>query len=127
MDRRSERCPIQRQVNCPHHILKCQESKNEHLDYFGSRIACINVLRNMPVECDCVGINAAAPTAPDLGILASPDILAADKASPDMIYALPDTQRHDLVERIESRSGLRQLEYMKLLNMGTDRYDPITR
>jgi uncharacterized Fe-S center protein len=95
-------------------------------DYFGLRIAYINVLRNMSVDCDCVGINAAAPTAPDLGILASTDILAVDKASLDMIYALPETQRHDLVERIESRSGLRQLEYMKLLSMGTDQYDLIT-
>jgi uncharacterized Fe-S center protein len=77
----------------------------------------------MSVDCDCVGSKAAAPTAPDLGILASADILAVDKASIDMIYALPEMQRRDLVERIESRSGLRQLEYMKLLDMGTDQYD----
>ena len=34
-------------------------------------------------------------------------------------------QRHDIVERIESRSGLHQLEYMKTLHMGNDRYELI--
>ena len=42
------------------------------------------------------------------------------------LYALPDAQKHDLVERIESRSGLRQLEYMKIMGMGSDRYEIIT-
>jgi uncharacterized Fe-S center protein len=95
-------------------------------NHFGSRIVYINVLRNMSVDCDCVGVQAAAPTAPDMGILASTDILAVDKASVDMVYALPEAQRHDLVERFESRSGLRQLEYMKLLGMGNDQYNLIT-
>ena len=31
-------------------------------------------------------------------------------------------ENHDLVERIESRHGLRQLSYMKELGMGNDRY-----
>ena len=34
-----------------------------------------------------------------------------------MVYALPEAERRDLMERIESRSGLRQLEYMKIMNM----------
>ncbi len=94
--------------------------------HFGRRIAYVNVLRNMSVSCDCEGVNALPPTAPDVGILASTDILAVDRASVDMVYALPEAQRHDLVERIESRSGLRQLEYMKIQGMGNDRYDLIT-
>lgn len=94
--------------------------------HFGPRITYINVLRNMSVDCDCAGTGAAQPTAPDLGILASTDILAVDKASVDMIYALPEAQRHDLVERIESRSGLRQLSYMKEQGMGNDQYELIT-
>lgn len=95
-------------------------------DHFGPRIIYINVLRNMSVDCDCVGTGAAPPTAPDIGILASTDILAVDRASVDMVYALPEAQKRDLVERIESRSGLRQLSYMKELGMGTDRYELIT-
>ncbi|MGE9985306.1 DUF362 domain-containing protein [Desulfovibrio sp. SGI.169] len=94
--------------------------------HFGPRITYINVLRNMSVDCDCAGTSAARPTTPDIGILASTDILAVDKASVDMVYALPEDQRRDLVERIESRSGLRQLSYMKEMGMGSDQYELIT-
>lgn len=95
-------------------------------DHFGSHITYINVLRNMSVDCDCSGTRAATPTAPNLGILASTDILAIDQASVDMVYALPEAQKADLVERIESRNGLRQLEYMKELNMGNSSYELIS-
>ncbi len=95
-------------------------------NHFGQHITYINVLRNMSVDCDCAGLGAAAPTTPDLGIIASTDILAVDQASVDMVYALPEAQRRDLVERIESRSGLRQLEYMKLQGMGNNQYELIT-
>lgn len=91
-------------------------------DYFGSRIVYINVLRNMSVDCDCDSSPARVVT-PDIGILASTDILAVEQASVDMIYALPKEQRRHMVERIESRSGLRQLTSMKELGMGTDQYE----
>lgn len=95
-------------------------------EHFGPRITYINVLQNMSVDCDCAGTGAAPVTTPDIGIVASTDILAVDKASVDMVYALPEAQRKSLVERIESRSGLRQLEYMKIMGMGTDAYTLIT-
>lgn len=94
--------------------------------HFGPRITYINVLRNMSVSCDCEGVNAEPVRLPDLGILASTDILAVDQAAVDMIYALPKDVRAHMVERIESRSGLRQLSYMKEMGMGTDKYDLIT-
>lgn len=94
-------------------------------DRFGKKITYINVLRKMSVDCDCAGKSAAAPVAPDLGILASTDILAIDQASVDMIYKLPEAQRRDLVERMESRSGLHQLKHMKTLNMGNNEYELI--
>ena len=94
--------------------------------HFGKRITYINVLRNMSVSCDCEGVNAEPVRVPDLGILASTDILAIDKASVDMVYALPEKVRAPLVERIESRSGLRQLSYMKEMGMGSDEYELIT-
>ena len=93
--------------------------------HFGPRITYINVLRNMSVSCDCEGVNAEPVRLPDLGILASTDILAIDQASVDMVYALPEDIRAPMAERIESRSGLRQLSYMKELGMGTDRYELI--
>lgn len=94
--------------------------------HFGPRITYINVLRNMSISCDCEGTKAAPVTLPDLGILASTDVLAIDKASVDMVYALPEAVRAPMVERIESRAGLRQLTYMKELNMGNDQYELIT-
>ncbi len=98
------------------------ESSKATVDHFGDHIAYINVLRNMSVDCDCAGTTAAKPTAPNIGILASTDILASDQASVDLVYALPEHYRHDLVERMETRHGLRQLSYMKELGMGRDRY-----
>ena len=91
-------------------------------DHFGEKIVYINVLRRMSVDCDCAGTSAAEPKVPDLGILASTDILAIDQASIDMVWALPEKQKHDLVERIESREGLHQLSYMQELGMGRRQY-----
>ena len=82
----------------------------------------INVLRNMSVSCDCEGVGAAPVVTPNIGIVASTDILAADQASVDLVYALKDSDHKDLVERIETRHGLRQLSYMKEMHMGNDRY-----
>jgi len=93
--------------------------------HFGPHITYINVLKNISVDCDC-DAHGAKPTCGDIGILGSTDILAIDKASVDLVYAQPETQRHDMVERIESRSGLHQLEYMKALRMGNDQYELIT-
>ena len=113
-------------VGGPEFMERMVEGGKAVTTYFGPRIVYINVLRRMSVSCDCEGVAALPPTAPDLGILASTDILAVDQAAVDMVYALPEAQRHDLVERIESRGGLRQLSYMKEQGMGTDRYELIT-
>jgi hypothetical protein len=102
------------------------ESAKATIDHFGKRIIYINVLRNMSVDCDCAGIEAAPVKARDLGILASTDLLAAEQASIDMVYKLPEAELHDLKERIESRKGLRQLSYMKEMKMGNDQYELIT-
>jgi len=98
------------------------ESTKAVTDRFGSRIVYINVMRNMSVSCDCVGVAAEPVVTPNVGICASVDILAADQACVDMIYAMPPHFRHAMVERIETRHGLRQLSYMKELGMGNDRY-----
>lgn len=101
------------------------ESAKAVTDYFGPRITYINVMNKMSVDCDCAGTSAAPAVAPDIGILASDNLLAIDQASVDLVYALPEAQRHDLVERIESRSGLRQLTAMKELGMGSGNYEII--
>ena len=98
------------------------ESTKSVFDRFGRHICYINVLRNMSVSCDCEGTAAIPVVTPNIGIVASLDILAADQASVDLIYALKPEDGHDLVERMETRHGLRQLSYMKELGMGHDRY-----
>lgn len=98
------------------------ESTKATIDYFGKKVNYINVLRNMSVSCDCEGCAAAPVVTPNIGIVASLDILAADQASVDLVYALKENDHKDLVERIETRHGLRQLSYMKELGMGNDRY-----
>lgn len=98
------------------------ESAKSVVDHFGEHISFVNVLRNMSVSCDCEGVAAAPVVTPNIGILASRDILAVDQASVDLVYALKEDEHHDLVHRIESRHGLRQLTYMKEMHMGNDKY-----
>ena len=98
------------------------ESAKAAIDFFNGRVSYVNVMRNMSVSCDCEGVDAAPVVTPNIGILASLDILAIDQASVDLVYALKENEHHDLVHRMESRHGLRQLTYMKELGMGNDRY-----
>lgn len=98
------------------------ESTKATVDHFGQRIAFINVMRNMSVSCDCEGTAAAPVVTPNVGILASADVLAIDQASVDMVFAMNPKDNHDLVERIVTRHGLRQLSYMRELEMGNERY-----
>lgn len=100
------------------------ESGKATVEHFKGHITYINVLKNISVDCDC-DVNGTKPTCDDIGIIGSTDILAADQASIDMIYQLPASQRRDIVERIESRSGLHQLEYMEKLGMGSREYNLI--
>ncbi len=102
------------------------ESAKAALDHFGPQICYINVLRRMSVDCDCAGVGAAEPTLPDIGILASTDLLAIDQASVDLVYkASKENHDHGLKNRIESRHGLRQLSYMNELGMGKPQYQLI--
>lgn len=102
------------------------ESAKATVDYFGKHIVFLNVMRRMSVDCDCAGVSAAEPTIPDIGILASTDILAIDQACIDLVYAQPEKYRHDLVERIESRHGLHQLTAMREMKMGNPQYELIS-
>ena len=98
------------------------ESSKSVVDHFGSHICFINTMRNMSVSCDCEGVEAEPVVTPDVGILASLDILAVDNACIDLLYNLPEGGGKAMIERVETRHGLRQLSYMKELGMGNDRY-----
>ncbi len=101
---------------------KISESTKATVDYFGKHVTYVNVLRNISVSCDCEGTDAEPVVTPDIGIVASVDILAADQACVDLIHALSPRDRHAMAERMSTRHGYRQLSCMKELGMGNDRY-----
>ena len=98
------------------------ESTKATIDFFGKNITYVNVMRNMSVDCDCAGKAAAPVVTPNVGILASTDICAIDQACVDLVYAMCEADHKDLVERIETRHGVRQLSYMYELGMGNRKY-----
>ena len=101
---------------------RISESSKATVDHFGNKITFINVMRNMSVDCDCAGPAATPVVTPNVGILASRDICALDQACVDLVFAMGEKYNKDLVERMTSRHGFRQLTYMKELGMGNDRY-----
>ena len=101
---------------------RMMESAKAVVDHFAPHIAFINVMRNMSVSCDCEGTAAAPVVTPDVGIVASLDILAADQASVDLVFSLPEGFPKDLEQRMKSRHAFRQLSYMQEMGMGNRKY-----
>ncbi len=91
--------------------------------YFNGHLACINVMANMSVDCDCCAV-AEDPCMADIGILASLDPVAVDQACLDLVYAAKDDpgQSH-LLERIESRHGVHTVEAAGALGFGSREYE----
>ena len=93
-------------------------------DHCGEKILYISVANNLSVDCDC----ASAPEDPkmgDIGILASLDPVALDKACVDQVYSSPDHGRIHLIERMESRHGIHTLVHAEKLGMGSQKYELI--
>lgn len=94
------------------------------MDYFKENIAFINVMANMSVDCDCCAV-AEDPCMKDIGVLASLDPVALDKACLDLVYASKDPGRDHLIERIESRNGAHIIEAAEKLGVGSIEYELI--
>lgn len=94
------------------------------VDYFGGRIAYINVMKNMSVDCDCCAV-AEDPCIKDIGILASVDPVAIDKACVDLVYACNDEGKDHLIKRIESRNGTLTIKAAEELGIGSTDYELI--
>lgn len=90
--------------------------------HFEGKIAYINVMCNMSVDCDCCAV-AEDPCMKDIGVLASLDPIALDQACIDLVYSSKDKGRDHLVERIESRNGLFTISCANNLNFGTTDYE----
>lgn len=94
------------------------------VDYYDQRggIVYINVINNLSVDCDC----DSAPEAPcmaDIGITASLDPVAVDRASLDLIYKSQDPGREHFLERVETRHGAHTIEHAVTLGLGTTFYE----
>ena len=92
--------------------------------YFGGKAVYINVMKNMSVDCDCCAI-AEDPCMADIGILASDDPVAVDKACLDIVYASKDKGREHLIERIETRNGTHTVDAAADLGVGSKEYELI--
>ena len=92
--------------------------------HFHGKIAFINIMCNMSVDCDCCAV-AEDPKMKDIGILASLDPIALDQACLDLVYASDDPGKADLIERIESRNGIHTVEAAAELGYGNREYELI--
>ncbi|MBE5813287.1 MAG: DUF362 domain-containing protein [Clostridiales bacterium] len=94
------------------------------VEFFKGNIVYINVMCNMSVDCDCCAV-AEDPCIKDIGILASLDPVAIDKACIDLVYQSKDEGRNHLIERIESRNGIHTIYTAYELGVGNKEYDLI--
>ena len=92
------------------------------VNYFEGKIAYINVMKNMSVDCDCCAV-AEDPCIADIGILASLDPVAIDKACVDLVYNCDDKNKGHLIERIESRNGTLTIDAAHALGVGSKDYE----
>lgn len=92
--------------------------------HFNGNMVFINVMKNMSVDCDCCSV-AEDPCMADIGILASLDPIAIDRACLDLVYASDDPGRDHLLERIESRNGAHTVDAAAELGFGSKEYELI--
>lgn len=102
-------------------IESMAEAAKAITDYYGDRILYINVANRLSVDCDCNG-NPEEPKMGDLGVFASLDPVALDRACVDMVMNSDDPGKEDLIERINSRLGTVILEHAEELGVGSQKY-----
>ena len=92
--------------------------------HFNGNMAFINIMCNMSVDCDCCAV-AEDPCMKDIGILASLDPVAIDRACVDLVKNSDDPGRGHLLERITSRHGEHTIEAAATLGFGSTDYELI--
>ena len=90
-------------------------------DHCGDKILYINVANKLSVDCDCDS-DPEEPKMGDIGILASLDPVALDRACTDLVRASDDPGKADLIERIDSRHGMHTLDHAEAIGLGTQQY-----
>lgn len=106
-------------------IESMAEAAKAIADYSGDRILYINVANRLSVDCDCNG-NPAEPHMGDIGVLASLDPVALDRACVDMVMNSDDPGKAELIERIQSRLGTIILDHAEELGVGSQKYRLVT-
>lgn len=101
------------------------ESSKAIIDHAGDHILYISVANNLSVDCDCVAHPAPVQMA-DIGIFASLDPVALDRACVDAIHNSPDHGKIHMEQRIAERNGTHLLDYAEELGIGTQKYVLIT-
>ena len=91
-------------------------------DHCGENILYISVANNLSVDCDCDS-SPEDPKMGDIGILASLDPVALDRACTDLVRSSDDHGKIHLIERIDSRHGMHTLDYAESLGMGSQKYE----
>lgn len=109
----------------PDFLESMAEAAKAIIDYTGNRILYINVANRLSVDCDCDG-NPHAPEMGDLGVFASLDPVALDRACVDMVFNSDDPGKAAMIERINSRQGMITLSHAEELGIGSQRYRLVT-
>lgn len=81
----------------------------------------INVMNKLSIDCDCSS-HPSEPEIPDIGILASLDPVAVDKAGIDLIYAADEKKSAAFRQRLEDKRGAHILTHAEKLGIGSRRY-----
>ena len=92
--------------------------------HFAGRIAYVNVMKNLSVDCDCCAV-AEDPCMRDIGMLASLDPVAIDQACIDLVQASDDPGKAHFMERVTSRNGIHTIEAAAELGYGSRAYELI--
>lgn len=101
------------------------EAAKAIIDHCGENILYISVANNLSVDCDCDS-SPEDPRMGDIGILASLDPVALDKACTDLVRSSDDHGKIHLIERIDSRHGMHTLDYAEQIGIGSRKYELIT-
>ncbi len=91
-------------------------------NHCGDNILYISVANNLSVDCDCDS-SPADPEMGDIGILASLDPVALDRACTDLVRSSDDHGKIHLIERIDSRQGMHTLQYAEQIGLGSQKYN----
>jgi len=100
------------------------EAAGAVINKLNNQILYVNLMNNLSIDCDCNG-RPAAPLLGDIGILASTDPVALDKACLDLIYAADPQKSASLRQRIESRNGFHTLVHAEAIGLGSQKYELI--